>query len=73
MLSYALGGPRAFRGKDIRVCHEHLKIENKHFDEMKKIIAKVLKDMGIVETLIQQQMRVFDTRRMDVIVENKGI
>lgn len=54
MLSYALGGPRAFRGKDIRVCHEHLKIENKHFDEMKKIIAKVLKDMGIVETLIQQ-------------------
>ena len=67
MLSYSLGGPRAFRGKDIRVCHEHLKISNKDFEDMKKILEKVLTELGIVESLIGQLMRVFEMRRTDVV------
>jgi len=67
MLSYSLGGPRAFRGKDIRVCHEHLKITNRNFEEMKMILEKVLHDMGIVDSLIGQLMRVFEMRRPDVV------
>ena len=67
MLSYSLGGPRAFRGKDIRVCHEHLKISNKDFEDMKKILEKVLMELGIVESLIGQLMRVFEMRRTDVV------
>ena len=68
MLSYALGGPRAFRGKDIRVCHEHLKIVNRDFEEMKKILEQVLHELGIVDSLIGQLMRVFEMRRSDVVV-----
>ena len=67
MLGYSLGGPRAFRGKDIRVCHEHLKISNRNFEEMTKILEKVLHDMGIVDSLIGQLMRVFEMRRNDVV------
>ena len=48
-----------------------MKIKDRHFDEMKKITANVLKELGIVESLIEQQMRVFDTRRADIVEKGK--
>lgn len=67
MLSYALGGPRAFRGKDIKVGHANLGIGNKDFEEMKKIVETVLKEMGIVDSLIVQLIKVMETKRNDVV------
>lgn len=67
MLSYSLGGPRAFRGKDVSVCHQHLKIKNRDFEEMKKIVEKVFHDIGIVDSVIGQLMRVFEMRRKDIV------
>lgn len=67
MLSYALGGPRAFRGKDIKVGHANLGIGNKDFEEMKKIVETVLREMGIVDSLIVQLIKVMETRRNDVV------
>lgn len=68
MLSYALGGPRAFRGKDIRACHGVLKVEEREFEEMKRLVRETLGEMGVVASLIEQQMNVFESRREDVVV-----
>lgn len=67
MLSYALGGPRAFRGKDIKVCHSGLGISGKEFEQMKKIVEETLKEIGIVDSLIVQLMRVIEMKRNDIV------
>jgi len=35
-LTTVTGGPNVYAGRDMKKAHEHLKLKNKHFNQIKK-------------------------------------
>ncbi len=52
----ALGGPNIYAGRDMRKAHEHLKLEDIHFDLIKKHLGDTLTELGANKTQVQTVM-----------------
>jgi len=50
----ALGGPQIYTGKTMRDAHQHLKIQDKHFDAVAGHLVATLKHLGISSELIDE-------------------
>ena len=63
----ALGGPNIYEGRDMRKAHEHLKIDDVHFDLVKQHMAEALKEIGAQEWQVQTAMDTVEPMRKDVL------
>ncbi|MEL6648683.1 MAG: group 1 truncated hemoglobin [Pseudomonadota bacterium] len=62
-VSSLLGGPASFTDEQLRIAHQHMTIENHHFDRLKVVVHEVLSDFkvdpGDIEVIVDQ----FEARR----------
>ena len=63
----ALGGPNQYTGRDMRKAHQHLKLDDLHFDLIKKHLAETLKEVGAQENQVQTVMNTVEPLRNDVL------
>ena len=71
-LVYALGGPRPFRGRDIRSAHCNVVIKQQQLNDMKFLIVESLKEAGVCESIIVQLMRTYDSKKNDILSNGGG-
>lgn len=67
LLTYSVGGRRAFRGRDMKNAHEELAIKEEHFNDMKSLVRDTFRECGVVDTLIVQVLRVYDDKKRYVV------
>lgn len=63
----ALGGPNAYSGRDMRKAHEHLKLEDKHFDLIVKHLSDTLRELGAKDNQIKSVADKVEPLRNDVL------
>ena len=66
-ISQALGGPVEYTGQTIRDAHKNLKISEKAFDEVAKILEEVLDDNDVESGDISQIMNVVGSLKNDIV------
>ena len=67
LLTYSVGGRRAFRGRDMKNAHEELAIKEEHFNDMKSLVRDTFRECSVVDTLIIQVLRVYDDKKRYVV------
>jgi truncated hemoglobin YjbI len=63
----AMGGPNEYTGRDMRKAHENLKLDDLHFDLIKKHLADTLRELGAQESQIETVMGSVEPLRNDVL------
>jgi len=66
-LSFALGGPLPWTGKDMRKAHEGMGLTEAHFNAIAENLIATLKDLKINQDLIDQVIAVVATTKDDVL------
>lgn len=66
-LSYALGGPLPWTGKDMRKAHEGMGLTEEHFNAIAENLVATLKDLKVSQELIDQVIAVVATTKDDVL------
>lgn len=66
-LSYALGGPLPWTGKDMRKAHEGMGLKEEHFNAIAENLVATLKDLKVSQELIDQVIAVVATTKDDVL------
>jgi hemoglobin len=66
-LSYALGGPLPWTGKDMRKAHEGMGLTEEHFSAIAENLVATLKDLKVSQELIDQVIAVVATTKDDVL------
>lgn len=70
-IMYTLGGPLSFRGRDIKSAHQELYITKEQFREYKSVVFQSMKEIGIVDNLIVQVVRIMENKAHYVISTRK--
>lgn len=69
-LTFALGGPTKYTGKDLRAGHAHLVakgLNESHFDAVMENLAATLKELNVPDDLIAQAAAIAENTRNDVL------
>ena len=66
-LSFALGGPNKYEGRDMRKAHLKFKLTDDHFNTVVKHLGSTLKELGVSDELIGQAAAVVETTRNEVL------
>lgn len=70
-LSFALGGPLPWTGKDMRKAHEGMGLTEAHFNAIGENLVLTLKELKISQELIDQVVAVVATTKDDVLGKPK--
>jgi len=62
-----MGGPASYTDRQIQQLHAHLEIRDPHFDELKDVLAKVLRDHSVTDDDVVAILAAFETRRHLVV------
>lgn len=70
-MAWAFGGPKEYRGRDLRAAHARL-VEEKglsdvHFDAVAKHLEATLRELGVAEELVQEALTVIAGTRDQVL------
>jgi truncated hemoglobin YjbI len=65
--TFALGGPPIYTGRDMRKAHEHMKLEDIHFDLIKKHLGDTLAELGATQEQVDKVMNKIEPLRNDVL------
>mmetsp|Transcript_87574 Transcript_87574/g.121552 ORF Transcript_87574/g.121552 Transcript_87574/m.121552 type:complete len:128 (+) Transcript_87574:78-461(+) len=63
----AFGGPNKYSGRTMRKAHEHLKLEDKHFDAIGGHLKESLEHHKVPEDIIKEILTVVESTRDDVL------
>lgn len=69
-LTFALGGPNKYTGKDLRAGHAHLVkmgLNDSHFDAVMENLAATLSELKVPRELISEAAKVAESTRKDVL------
>ncbi len=66
-LTMAFGGPVNYEGKDLREGHQHLKLDDNHFNAVAGHLQETLDELGVPEELSGQVMQIAASTRDDVL------
>lgn len=69
-LTFALGGPNKYTGKDLRAGHAHLVkmgLNDSHFDAVMENLAATLSELKVPRELIAEAAKVAESTRKDVL------
>jgi methyl-accepting chemotaxis protein len=69
----ALGGPEVYRGPSMRAAHEHLPIEQRHFDRVAEHLAAVLNELGADQATVQEILAAVAPLARDVVSRQPGL
>ena len=70
-LTFALGGPNNYTGRDMRAAHSRLVNEmgltDEHFDAVMENLGATLKELGVADDLIGKAAAIAESTRSDVL------
>ena len=69
-LTFALGGPNNYTGKDMREGHAHLVergLNDSHFDAVMENLGATLKELNVPDDLIAEAAAIAESTRNDVL------
>ena len=66
-LTAALGGPDAYKGRDMRAAHAHLQITDVDFDRFLGHLTETLAELGSTEERIAQVMEALSPLRVEIV------
>lgn len=66
-ITFATGGPNNYTGRGMRAVHKKLHLEDKHFDEICKLLVETLRDFKVPEELIKNVGNKLEPLRNDVL------
>ena len=66
-LAQALGGPAAYKGRDMRTAHARLKIAQKHFDRVAGHLVDTLKSLGVDSETVREIVTVVAPLADDIV------
>jgi len=69
-LTFALGGPNKYTGKDMRTGHAHLVakgLNETHFNAVMENLAATLKELNVPDELIAEAAGIAESTRNDVL------
>lgn len=69
-LTFAFGGPNNYSGQDMRRAHAHLVergLSDAHFDAVLEHLQGSLRELGVVQGLIDQVLTIAESTRADVL------
>jgi methyl-accepting chemotaxis protein len=66
-LSTALGGPKTYKGRDMKTAHAQLPIEEKHFGRVAQHLSDTLKALNVPPTIISEVMQAAGSLAPDII------
>ena len=61
-IMHTLGGPLSFRERDIKSAHQGLFITKEQFKEYKNVVFQSMKEVGVVDNLIVQVIRILENK-----------
>jgi methyl-accepting chemotaxis protein len=70
-LTQALGGPAAYKGRDMKTVHDHLGIEARHFDLVAGHLAATLQSMKVPKALINEVISVVATLKPEIVAKSE--
>jgi len=75
-MTWVLGGPEEYKGRDLMVAHAHL-VKNKglsdiHFDAVAKHLDETLRELAVPPELIQEALAIVGTTRERVLGRAKS-
>lgn len=70
-MTWAFGGPKEYRGRDLKTAHTRL-VEEKglsdvHFDAVASHLGATLRELGVAEPLVQEALSVVESTRAQVL------
>lgn len=68
-IMHTLGGPLSFRERDIKSAHQNLFITKELFKEYKALVFNSMKEIGVVDNLIVQVVRILENKSGLVIAK----
>lgn len=69
-LTFALGGPNQYSGRDMRAGHAHLVqrgLNDSHFDAVMEDLAQTLQELNVPPELIAEAAAIAESTRNDVL------
>lgn len=66
-LARALGGPAKYKGRDMKASHEHLAIEQCHFDRVAGHLTESLRALAVPDALIDEVIAVVAPLQTDIV------
>jgi methyl-accepting chemotaxis protein len=63
----ALGGPRKYKGRDMKTAHEHLAIASSHFDRVAGHLSAALLALGVPQNLTDEVLTAVGPLRTEVV------
>lgn len=66
-LAYAFGGPVKYSGKYMRAAHQHLDLNDTHFDAVVEHLGATLKELNVADELIAKVAAIAEATRNDVL------
>ncbi len=66
-LTVAFGGPNNYSGRDMRVSHAHLGLDDSHFDAVVEDLASTLQELGVSDADIGEVAKIAESVRDDVL------
>eukprot|EP00877_Chromochloris_zofingiensis_P000409 jgi/Chrzof1/10369/Cz04g39120.t1 len=66
-MSYALGGPEKYRGKDMVTAHKHLKITEEHFNAVAGHFVATLQELNVPADIISEAAAVVVAAKPQVV------
>lgn len=63
----ALGGPAIYKGRDMKAAHDHLAIQEKHFNSIAQHLIATLQSLGVAQELIDEVIAAISPLASDII------
>jgi hemoglobin len=62
-----LGGPNKYKGRDMSNAHQHLKLENAHFDAIVQNLVATLTDLEVDNDTINEIGSMIEPLRKEIV------
>ena len=67
LITFLCGGNNAYKGKDLRTAHRHLKLEEVHFDQIVLHLTDTLNELGVPEDIVSKIIEKIEFLRFEVL------
>lgn len=66
-MAYAFGAPLPYSGKALREAHQHMHLQEDHFNAVAEQLVSTLKELNVAQALIDEVVTVVLTTKNDVL------
>ncbi|HEY3386676.1 MAG TPA: group 1 truncated hemoglobin [Saprospiraceae bacterium] len=66
-MAYAFGAPLPYSGKALREAHQHMHLQEDHFNAVAEQLVSTLKELNVAQGLIDEVVTVVLTTKNDVL------